>query len=102
MSWILYDELNRWCRLMISLLVSEPSAPEDVIVKLVSPRSVELTWTPPAHKNGVIVSYVIHYAGKQASMSAVSWDVKTEKGSMHALRCLSKHENMWIIIFVDL
>ena len=38
---------------------SEPSAPQNVAVTSVTATSVELTWSPPLTKNGIIRNYTV-------------------------------------------
>lgn len=46
---------------------------------------VELSWQPPVHRNGIIISYVILYS-EDKEKPDLYWQVKTENGRLKYVR----------------
>jgi hypothetical protein len=61
-------------------LLAEPSPPLNPQWSLQAPSVVQLNWQPPAHKNGIIVSYLILYRKNLVEFSP-TWESKLENGT---------------------
>ena len=57
-----------------------PSPPRDVVARLVSPLTVEVTWRSPAVPNGVISHYIV-YAIPLRSASVVTGERRQQSES---------------------
>ena len=51
------------------LLILAPSAVQNLNVVEISPRTVNVSWTPPLYPNGIIRSYHILYTAEDETVS---------------------------------
>ncbi|KAK3579546.1 hypothetical protein CHS0354_028382 [Potamilus streckersoni] len=70
--------------IMVQTKEAKPSSPEDIQAVVISPGTVELTWKPPRHENGIIIYYTVYYIDVSYKESGI-WNTIQQNASATSL-----------------